>query len=442
MSRLFGLAFKNVFRQKKRSFTLGVNYAVVAFILVLLFSFSRGAAINIEKNLASSTAGQITLTGQFASGGKIYQGLLRTPDIVAAVGETFGDEASTLIRYGIQSAVYYKGLSKRLAFTGLEPRTDTAFRDQAHFDAGSWEAFADDPAGVVVPAEDAAYFGFALGDEIVLSTRTRFGAFNTGILVVRGIYRTDNYFARGRVLAHFGTIRDLDLAAKDASTSVFVYFRDRQELGAARDRLSAALAERGFDVSTPKNDSEAISAISAASAKYEEDKLGRDRIMVTLSTLDEVLGIVRAVLAAIQGVGGAVAAVMLFVVAVSIFINLRMSVNERLREIGTMRALGVEASAVTGLFVLESVFLALLFSAAGASAAVALALWMRSSGPTLPAGGNLGVFLRGGRFFLAPSIGAVAITVGAIAGFAAFFSFFPARRGGAIAPVEALTKTF
>mgnify|MGYP006967034152 CR=1 FL=1 len=88
MNRFVSLAFKNVFRQKKRSFTLGVNYAVVAFILVMLLSFSRGAAVNIADNLARATAGHITVSGQFASGGKIYNGLLRSEDIVEAIERT------------------------------------------------------------------------------------------------------------------------------------------------------------------------------------------------------------------------------------------------------------------------------------------------------------------------------------------------------------------
>ena len=75
MGHFMKLAFKNVFRQKKRSFTLGVNYAVVAFILVLLLAFSRGATKNISGSLVKSTAGHITITGQFAKDGRIYSSL-------------------------------------------------------------------------------------------------------------------------------------------------------------------------------------------------------------------------------------------------------------------------------------------------------------------------------------------------------------------------------
>lgn len=439
MSSFIILAFKNVFRQKKRSFTLGVNYAVVAFILVALLAFSRGATTNISTSLVRSTAGHITITGQFAKDGKLYNGMQQAGLIRDLARQTLGSETEVLTRYSVQSMVYYNGLSKRLPFTGIEVQTDTGFRDQATFGEGSWKDFAGDPNGVAIPADAAEYFGLSLEDEIILSTRTRFGAFNTGILVVRGIYTTDNYFARGLVLAHLDFLRSLDLAENDAATTVYLYLPSTDDLDGKRNLLRDAYIAAGFDVSVPQSDSEAVSAVSAASTKYEEDREGRDRVMLKLSTLDEVLGIVRTILAAVNGVGAFIAAVMLFIIAVSIFINLRMSINERLREIGTMRALGVESSLVTGLFVTESVVLAAMFSATGALLAALVTTAIRF-GPVFPSGGNLGLFLDAGRLVLIPGLDAMTGVVVIISVFAAIFSYFPARQGGSIPPADAFSR--
>jgi len=441
MGQFIGLAFKNVFRQKKRSFTLGVNYAVVAFILVLLLSFSKGAAQNIATSLVRSSAGHITISGQFARSGKIYSGMLEKDKILSGIKETFGDAAEAVVRYSLSSTVYYNGLSRRLSFTGLSTDTDTGFKSQSNFSSGSWDEFASDANGIALPADSAEYFGLKLGDQVVISTRTRFGAFNTGILVVRGIYTTDNYFARGKVLAHYEFLRTLDLAEESAASSIYVYLPSTKDLSAQRGKLADTLAASGFEVNIPKTDTEAIAAVSSASTKYEEDKEGRDRVMLKLATLDEVLGLVRTILAAVNAVGAFISSVMLFVIAVSIFINLRMSINERLREIGTMRAMGVEAGGVTSLFVFESLGLAILFSLIGGLLAAITSVIIRY-GPTFPPGGNLGIFLDGGHLVLIPDPLGILGVVAAIAVFAACFSFFPARKGGLIPPVEALTKTF
>lgn len=435
------LALKNVFRNPRRSFTLGVNYAIVTLILTALFAFSRGVATNVSSSLVRASAGHITLSGQYARDGKVYNGLLGSQRIQEIAHTVLGQDAKVLPRYLLQSAVYFKGLSKRLSFTGIEPATDTGFRGQMAFSSGGWEAWAADPQGVVLPADVAAYFGMVEGDEVVVSARTRFGAFNTGILKVRGIYTTDNYFMSGFVLVHLPFLRGLDLADKDAVTAMYVYLGDQAGAGPARDRLSTALAAGGFEISRPKTDAEAIAAVSAASVRYEADKEGRDRVMVKLSTLDEVLGIVRNIISAVNAVGGLVAGVMLLVIIASIFINLRMSVNERMKEIGTMRALGVERGGITSLFVLESAFLAALFSLVGAGIGALASLLVRAA-ISFPAGGNLAILLDSGHLALEPRLGDMGLIILGITLFAAFFSWLPARRGGRISPVQALTSTF
>ena len=441
MEHFIGIALKNIFRQKKRSFTLGINYAIVTLILVLLFSFSQGAKVNIFNSLTKASAGHITITGRYAKDGRVYAGIQRTSEIVETAKAALGTEAKVLPRYQVQSALYFGGLSKRLSFAGIDTGIDDMFESQLKFISGGWDDYVADPNGVAVPKDTAEYFGLQLGDEVVISSRTRFGAFNTGILKVRGIYSTENYFAQSLMFTHFEFLRNLDLAEADSSTSLYVYVPSTERLGEKRDNLSAALLANGFEPSSPKDNSEAIAAVSAASTKYEEDKEGRDRVMLKLTTIDEALGIVATVLAAVNATGALIAAIMLFVIAVSIFINLKMSISERLREIGTLRAMGVEASGVTSLFVFESVILAFIFSGIGAIFAVIIASLFRYV-IILPAAGEIGLFLDAGHLVLIPRFVDVLAIVMVIMGFSALFSYFPARKGGRIPPVEALTKLF
>ena len=156
-------------------------------------------------------------------------------------------------------------------------------------------------------------------------------------------------------------------------------------LASKRDALAAALVAKGFEADKPADASAAVNAVSSASPTYEVDPSGTDWIRLTLSTIDEAVGIVRTVTSAVNAIGALIALIMLFIIAVSIFINLRMTINERLREIGTMRTIGVGSGGITSLFVLENVFLALLFSLVGVAAAllvVAVMTWI----VRLPAG--------------------------------------------------------
>jgi ABC-type lipoprotein release transport system permease subunit len=439
MKFFFSVALKNVFRQKKRSFTLGINYALVTFILALLFAFSAGASRNITTNLVRSSAGHITVSGSYSVGGRVYQGVRRYAEVAAEAKALFGAAVTAIPRYTIRSSLYHNGISKRLDFTGIDAAVDAGIRGQLRFLEGSWEAFAAADNGIVMPRDTAAYFGLGLGDEVVIAARTRFGAFNTGTLTIAGITETDNYFIQSLVLCRFAFLQSLDLAGTDTASSLYLYFDNPRQLGEKRDALMLALSAKGFEASKPESASAAVNAVSSASPSYEVDASGRDTVRLTLATIDEAVGLVRTVTTAVNAIGALIALIMLFIIAVSIFINLRMTINERLREIGTLRTIGVDAGGITGLFVLENVFLALLFSLLGVAAALVV-VGILTFGVRLPLGGAAALFLDAGRLVLVPRVGDLAAIVGVITAFAALFSFFPARYGGRIRPVDALTR--
>jgi putative ABC transport system permease protein len=437
----FSVPLKNVFRQKRRSFTLGINYAVVTFILVLLFAFSQGAVRNITTNLVRSSAGHITISGSYTAAGRVYLGVRRYPEITAAVRQVFGGTVRTIPRYVVRSALYYKGISKRLDFTGVDTTLDAALKGQLQFVSGSWNDFAATSNGVILPKDVADYFSLSVDDEVVMASRTRFGAFNTGTLKVKGIYESANFFIQSLVLCQFPFIQNLDLAEKNTASTLYLYFPETTGMNQKRTQLSAELVRRGFEVNKPADASAAIDAVSSASPTYKVDTSGADSNRLTLSTLDEAVSIVKIITSAVNAVGGLVGLIMLFIIAVSIFINLRMTINERLREIGTMRTIGLGSAGITSMFIVENVILALLFSLIGVAAALVVAVVFVTLVP-LPASGAVSLFLDKGHLVLIPRAVDAAGVVLVIAAFSALFSFFPARHGGKIRPVDALTRTY
>ncbi len=126
-----------------------------------------------------------------------------------------------------------------------------------------------------------------------------------------------------------------------------------------------------------------------------------------------------------------VAAVVLFAGAFLIFNTLSMTVAERSREVGLLRAAGTTRPQVMGLVVLQALALGFLGSLLGIAAGIGLAAatlsWVGSNGPIQPA---------------APAISladvAVALLIGVLVTLAA--SLEPAWRAGRIAPAEALRR--
>lgn len=432
------VAFKNIFRDKRRSFTLGINYLFVTVLLFILFAVTQGVRKNITENIISSTAGHITISGEYIVKGRTYQGIKNFQKIDSIIKVSFPN-SRILTRYNLNSQVYYKGLSKRLSFVGLQ-NNDQTFKDQIKLENGDWESFQKDINSVIISKITTNYFGIQQFDDLLVSTRSRFGAFNTGTLNIKGIYSTGNYFLRDYAICHFEFLRSLDLADSTTASKMYIFFENLQELDAKRDILIRNLEKAGFIPTKPANNNEALNAVSAASPRYKVQDESVNQNRLTLATVDEVTGIVSQIIAAVNGIGIFIAAIMVFIIAVSILINMRMTVYERMREIGTLRALGAEQSDVINLFIFENILLNLLFTSIGIVIGFLLTITF-SHFVTFPSEGTVGLFLNQGHFVLEPTIGSIVFIYVCLTSLTALFSYFPARHGGRIPPVDALNKT-
>ena len=153
---------------------------------------------------------------------------------------------------------------------------------------------------------------------------------------------------------------------------------------------------------------------------------------MTGQTIADQLGIVTTVIGGITGVLSAFAVVALLAAAFGIVNTLLMSVQERTREIGLMKAMGMSSGRVFGLFSLEAAFIGLLGSGLGVLLAVGIGTPLSATladGP-LAALGGLQVLV----FEPLSLLGVVALIV-AVA-FAA--GTLPARAAARKSPIDAL----
>lgn len=135
------------------------------------------------------------------------------------------------------------------------------------------------------------------------------------------------------------------------------------------------------------------------------------------------------------GIFGFMGAVLVVVVFLSAANATLMSVAERTREIGTLRALGARSRRITGSFILEGIVLGLLSSAAGTLLSILITLVVNAAGIEMPAppGSAHGFVIHVQIIPLAYLLSAAAMT-----GTLALASFFPARRAARAPIVESL----
>lgn len=211
-------------------------------------------------------------------------------------------------------------------------------------------------------------------------------------------------------------------------------------LGSGVGLNSAMANELEAVTSTGKPDNMETTYISAtvqiaADSTPEDIAEIKDRLAdegFTAQTLEDQLGSFQLVINGIVGVLNAFAVIALLAAGFGIVNTLLMSVQERTREIGLMKAMGMSGGRVFSLFSLEAVFIGFLGSALGVLASIAIGI---------PLSGLLSnTVLSGlpGLDILQYAPGSVATVILVVMALAFVAGTLPARRAARQNPIDAL----
>lgn len=154
---------------------------------------------------------------------------------------------------------------------------------------------------------------------------------------------------------------------------------------------------------------------------------------VTVISSTAVLSLLSTVFSTIQLFLGGIAAISLLVAGIGIMNIMIVSLIERTREIGILKALGMKSRTVLTIFLGESVIIGLI----GAVVGIVLG-WILASVTARVLGS--GVFGSGGGFRITPLL-TPEVVLGALAfgvGVSVIFALYPAWRASKLKPVEAL----
>ena len=146
---------------------------------------------------------------------------------------------------------------------------------------------------------------------------------------------------------------------------------------------------------------------------------------VTVWTQDSVLATFSKILTILTAALGAIAAISLTVAGVGIMNVMLVSVSERTREIGLLKAVGVSGRQVVAAFLMEAAMISTAGGAAGLAAAFAATRLARTLFPAFP--------VRPPDWAVAAAV-VVSISVGLL------FGAIPARRAARLDPVAALSR--
>jgi putative ABC transport system permease protein len=342
---LIKLAFKNLTRHKRRTMITAVALAYGLLMYVLMDSMLTGAFEQSNTNLMDAETGHGKILTHEAFEDRKFMLLsnrIDNPDGFMDIVTELGGKASKRVNINgeaIYTEEYFPlGGSTPILFTAVDIDTDTnvfnIFKEKYLIDGRFMDSGADE---VVIGSWLAEDIGAEVGDVFTLSVRTASdgddpGFYQTIDAQIVGIVRVESPMVNRRVVYYPLDMADFYLDLNGSVTEVAT----RIPFGANIKEFSKAVEERlpnGYGYYTWREIADDYLALTEA-------KNGGSSVIISLIVIIAMVGITNTML---------------------------MTINERQRELGMMRALGMADSDIRLTFIIEAAGIGLLGSVIGVS---------------------------------------------------------------------------
>ncbi|MGB7969945.1 MAG: ABC transporter permease [Methanobacterium sp.] len=377
------LVVKNPFRNKTRSSLAIVGIAIGIMVIVALGMITGGLENSTQSTLkagaAEITVSQAGSTG-IESSGSINQtyvtdllslsGVKSTAGILRASNTTTGSTSSNSTQGGFGGGLSITGIdSDKLSLIGIDSVNGTAFTNNSENQ-------------VIIGKTEAQSLNKTVGDTINLYGQN---------FTITGTFETGNFMTDNGIMMPLSTL---------------------QNLTSNQNKVSEVLVK--------VTDNANVTTVSNTITNAYPNQLSTSTAADSANRINQGLGF-------INTASWAISLLAIFIGAVGVINTMVMTVYERTREIGVLKAVGWKDSRILGMILGESIVLTLIAFVVGTVIAVTgvevLLTLVPSVGNAITPSFSIYIFLR--------AFG-IALIVGVIGG------LYPAYRASRLSPTEAL----
>ncbi len=424
------IAVRNLLRHTKRNLFLGGAIAAVTALLVVMGALTEGIRSSMLRSASTLMTGHVNVGGFFKITSGTSAPLVTEYEKVLAETRRLVPEIDYVT---VRGRGWAKGVSERssmdLVLAGIDIANEPGFRRVVRVKEGVLDDLAK-PGSILLFEDQAKRLDVRIGDAITLAAPTARGASNTADVRVAVIARNLGLLSSFSAFLPAETLRSLYQLNTGTTGAVHVYLTDPAKAGQVAARLRDGLAAAGWRVmdADPKPYWEKLMA-----KVNSEDWVGQK---LDVTTWEDELSFISWILSAIMGLTGVLMFILLVIVVIGILNTLAIAIRERTREIGTLRAIGMQRRKVLWLFLLESALLGLAGTAGGALVGVAIAAAVNAAHLGVPE--SVQMFLMQQHLTMTVLAGAVARRALFILAVTTAAALVPALHAARLKPVTAM----
>jgi putative ABC transport system permease protein len=424
------IAARNLAAHTRRNLFLGGALGAITGLLVLLGALTSGMESAMMESATTLMTGHVNVGGFFKITSSSTAPLVSEyPKVLEEVRRNVPEIDYVTVRGRGWAKAVSESKSMDLVLAGVDVASEPAFRSVLRISEGRLEDLAG-PDTVLLFEGQADRLKVRVNDVLTLSAPTARGTNNTADVRVAAIAKNVGLLSAFSAFIQADTLRKLYGLRSNATGAIHLFLKDPRDAGTVAARLRTALAAAGWRVMDPEAQPYWMKLMQKVPS---EDWTGQK---LDVTTADDEMGQFKQFILALRVVTVVLGAILMVVVVIGILNTLAIAIRERTREIGTLRAIGMQRAKVGWLILLETTLLSVVGTATGGLVAAGIAAGVNAIGIRLPEAAQ--VFLAQERLTFLLDASAIALTAAVLAAITMVASLLPAWRAARLQPITAM----
>lgn len=426
------IAALSLLQHGRRSAFLAVAITGVTALLVLLGALSNGVHETMMRAATTLSTGHVNVGGFFKiTAGQAGAVVTKYEQVLDVVKKNLPEMDYTVERGRGWAKVISDTGSMQAGIGGVDVANEPGFKRVLQITAGNLDDLAQ-PNTMLVFEGQLPKLGVKVGDAVTISAQTTRGTANTIDCRVVAVARDVGLMSKWNVFIPIATLRDLYQMRSDATGAIHILLKDKfvPQATSIAARLRGTLESNGYRVMDPVS--------SPFWQKFQtvirEDWTGQK---LDVTTWEDELSFLTWTLTLLDVLSFVLLTILVAIVITGIMNTMWIAIRERTREIGTLRAIGMQRGGVLSMFLLESLLLGLAGTIVGAALGIGVAALINAASIKVPLSVQLFLMSDHVHMTVLPASvirGIILITV--VTGLAALYPSFRAAR---LRPVEAMS---
>jgi putative ABC transport system permease protein len=434
MSKFFvdlNIALRSLIQHSRRALFLGTAIGSVTALLILLVGLSTGIRETMIDTATTLSSGHLNIGGFYKVTSGQAAPVVTDYQRAVDVAKTSLPEMAFAVERGRGWAKIISDTgSMQLGVTGIDIQQEPRFPTVLQISSGKLADLAE-PGTILIFENQAEKLNVKVGDALTISAPTTRGANNTIDVRVVAIARGIGLLSSWNSFVPMSSLRALYQLNQTSTGVIQIMLREQfvpkiPELAA---RLRADLEKAGFRIMTPDPRAFWFKFQSVAREDWTGQKLD-------ITSWEDELSFMMWTLQALNGLSFILILILIAIVITGIMNTMWIAIRERTREIGTLRAIGMQRTGVLWMFMLESMMLGLFGTVAGAALGLAVATGLNALHIHVPL--SVQLFLMSDHLHLSVHASAIIFAVVLITAITGIAAIYPALRAARLKPVTAM----